>query len=225
MFPLVFFLLAHNLPALNINLTGKEAGFDFRAEYNRSLFHSIDCAVLGAVEFNELYAFKGGISLGGTGDSFDIKTFTQGRIGPLFNIPLYFSLAYIYNGLPAYETHMHTLLPAASLNGRRAGITIGPGLRFTRFFGESALFESMLSFSAYVNFINNEKLRLGLSWANFSDFFAGTMGSYSLRVNSVIALNEHWSLINDLELLQSGSVGLAANFYGIAYRGGVRFSW
>jgi hypothetical protein len=61
--------------------------------------------------------------------------------------------------------------------------------------------------------------------ANFSDFYAGTMGAYSHSLNSLIRLGKHWSLINNIELLQSGSVALAANFYGIAYRGGFRFTW
>ena len=224
-FLLVIFLLMQNLSA-DIQVTGIEAGSDFRVEYNRSLLYSVDCySALAAVELNELYAFKGGLSLGELAGGLDIKSFTQGKIGPLFTMPLHFSLAWIYNGLPAYEVHSHTALPVVSLNGKWAGIAVGIGLRFTSFFGEPALFESMLSFSVYANFVNNKRLRLGVSWANFDDFYAGNMGAYSLRLNSVIRANEQWSFINDIELLQSGSVGLAANFYGIAYRGGIRVKW
>lgn len=225
LFPLIFFLILYNLPALDLQITGKEAGIDFRGEYNRALLHSADFSALGSVEMNELYTFSGGVSMGNTGGGFDIKTFTKGRIGPLFGQPLFFSLAYIYNGLPAYEAHTHIIVPMAAFNGRWAGIAIGPGLCFTRFFAEKAVFESMLSASVYVNFICNEKLRIGMSLANFSDYYAGTMGSYSFGLNSLIHLSEKWSLINNIELLQSGSVALSANFYGIAYRGGVRFAW
>ena len=224
-FLLVFLLLLQNLQALDIQITGKEAGFDFRGEYNRALLFLMDFSAFGVMELNDRYTVKGGLSLGNMEDGVDIKTFTKGGIGPLFGTPLRFDLAYIYNGLPAYETHTHTLLPVASFNGRWAGIAIGTGLRFTRFFGEPSFFESMLSFSVYVNFIDKEKLRIGMSWANFNDFFAGTMGSYSLGLNSAVTLNEQWSLANDIELLQSGGGTLAANFYGIVYRGGVRFTW
>jgi hypothetical protein len=216
--------MLNNLPA-DVQITEKEAGFDFRGEYNRALVYSMDFSVLGALELNDLYTFSNGISLGDTGGEIDIKAFTQGRIGPLFGKPLHFSLAYIYNGLPAYESHAHTILPLVTFGGRWVGITIGPGFRFTSFFGEKPLFESMLSFAGYANFINNKKLCIGMGLANFSDFYAGTMGAYFHSLNTLIRINDRWSLINNIELLQSGSVALTANFYGIAYRGGVRFKW
>ena len=220
-----FFLLPFGLFAADFRITGKEAGGDFRGEFNRALLYSVEFSALGSVELNELYTFKGGLALGGTGDSFDIKTLIHSRIGPLFNLPLYFGLAYIYNGLPVYEAHSHTILPLVYFSGRWAGISLGPGLRFTRFFGETTIFESIISFSAYVNFIDREKLRMGIGLANFGDFIANNMGAYSLSVNSLFRFNKQWSMINNLELLQSGSVGMAANFYGIAYRGGVRYTW
>jgi hypothetical protein len=224
LFPFVFFFILNNLFA-DVQITEKEAGLDFRGEYNRALGGSANLSAAGALELNKLYTFSGGISLGDIDGEIDIKTFAQGRIGPLFDVPLYFSLAYIYNGLPAYENHSHTILPLAAFYGRWAGIGIGPGLRFTGFFGGKPLFESMISFAAYVNFVNNKRLCIGIGLANFSDFYAGTMGAYFLSLNSLILLNEHWSLINNIELLQSGSVALTANFYGIAYRGGFRFTW
>ena len=223
-FFLNFLLLLQSLYGFDPRITGKEVGFDFRGEYNRSLLNSIDFAGTGALELNELYTFKGGLSMGSTGDSFDIKIFTQGKIGPLFNI-LHFSFAYIYNGLPAYEYQTHTLLPFVSVYGRWAGISFGPAFRFSRFFGETTLHESMWSFSGYVNFINTDKMVIGIKVANFSDFYVGNMGSYSYRFYSLIHINDQWSIINDIELMQSGSVGLSASFYGIAYRGGFRFTW
>ena len=221
---IIFFLLLQNLFAQNLEITGKEVGCDFRGEYSRSLIYSIGFAGTGAIELNDMYTFKAGLSLGGTGDSFDIKVFTQGQIGPLVNI-LNFSLSYIYNGLSAYEYHTHTLLPVVSVCGHWVGISTGSGLRFTRFFGETTLFESILSFSGYVNFINNEKIVIGMKIANFSNFHVGNMGSYSYTFNSLIHLNDQWAIINDLEFLQTGSIGLAASFYGIVYKGGVRFTW
>lgn len=219
---MIFFLALQNLSALDI--TDKEAAFDFRGEYSRSLLYAIDFSGSAAIELNDLYTFRGGLSLGAAGGSFDIKLFTRFEAGPVFKV-LRFSLAYVYNGLPGYGAHTHTLLPLVSVNGRWAGISIGPGIRFTRYFGETTVFESVLSLWGYVNFVNNDKLVIGISAANFTDFYVGNMGSYSIRLNSLLRINDQWAIINDLELLQSGSIGLTASFYGIAYRGGFRFTW
>jgi hypothetical protein len=51
------------------------------------------------------------------------------------------------------------------------------------------------------------------------------MGSYSINLNSLARLTKKISLVNELELLQTGSVGLVANFYGIVYKGGVLLQW
>ena len=225
---LIIFFLAQNLCALdlkNIHITGNEFDFFIRGEYNRALIYSVEFSMLNAVELNELITIKGGLALGNTGSGVDIKTHTQGRIGPLFNRPFYVSLAYVYNGLPAYETHTHILLPVFSFLGQRAGITIGPSFRFNRFFGEVTVFESTISFSTYIHLINNERLRIGISLANFNDFYAGLVGSYFLNINSLVHINEQLSLINDIEILQSGSFAMAMNLYGIVYRGGFKFKW
>ncbi|MDR2553595.1 MAG: hypothetical protein LBD31_10600 [Treponema sp.] len=153
------------------------------------------------------------------------KAFAGGEAALPISLPLYAGLAYIYNGLPGYEIYSHTLLPLMSLKGRWAGIALGPGFRFTEFFGEPPVFESMISFSAYVNFLDREKLRLGLRCANFNNFNAGNMGAYFINLNSTVYLTKQCALINEFEILQSGSVALSANFYGIVYRGGVVFTW
>ena len=226
--PLALLFLVQNLSALdlqNIEITKKEAGFDFRGEYNKTLNHSIDFSALGSIELNEQFKFKSGLALGNTGGGFDIKTFIQSGIGPLFNRPLYASLSYVYNGLPDYESHAHIILPFVSYNGQRAGISIGPNFRFNRYFGELSVFESTLSFLIYVYLINYDKLRIGMNVANFNDFYVGLFGSYFLNLNSLIRINNQWSIVNDIELLQSGGTALTTNFYGIVYRGGVRFSW
>jgi len=221
--PIIFFFLLYNLFA--IDFTKKEADFTFKGEYNRALAFSAEFSALSVFELNGRYAVKGGLALGSTGGGADIKMCIQGGIRPLLKIPLYASLAYIYNGLPEYETHQHTLLPVVSFEGQRAGIAVGISLLFTSFFGEKALFESILSFSAYFNFINNEKMLIGISIANFNDFYAGLWGSYFLALNSQIRFSKKWSLINGIEVLQSGSTALTANFYGIVYRAGIKIIW
>jgi hypothetical protein len=186
-----------------------------------------------SMELNNRFTASGGIALGVPGKSIEAKTLVCASFRPFAGmqaeipaeVPLEISLAYVYNGLPAYQSHAHTILPLVSYNGERAGIAVGPGLRFTSFFGEPALFESILSFRAYACFLKKENFLLGIRIANFSDFYVGNMGSYSLCLYSAIRFNEQWSLTNELELVQSGSVALSANFYGIALRGGMRFTW
>lgn len=223
---LLFFLtLLQKLYGMDVEINRKELGIFFRPEYNRAFYFCSDISAVGAVELNERYTIKSGLALGNTGEEFDIKLFASGEAALPFAIPLYVSLAYMYNGLPGYETHTSAILPLVSLKGRWAGISAGTSLRFVSFFAEPAVFESMISFAGYVNFLNSNTLRLGLRLANFSDFIAGNMGAYSLNVNAAMRMTRRISLIHEIEIIQSGSVALAANLYGIAYRGGVVLSW
>ena len=223
--PLAFFLLAGNICALDIDTTGKEVGAYLGLEYNRNFYYYGELSIIGAVELNNRYTIKGGFSFGKTEYDTDIKSFIGARFNPLTDKPLNLSFSYIYNGLPEYDAHVNTLLPVVSYNTGRAGITIGTNFRLTSFLVEPAVFESMLAFSGYVNFINNEDLCIGISCANFDDFSAGNMGAYSLILNVSVCPNRNWSIINDIKLMQSGSVGLSANYYGLAWRGGARFKW
>jgi hypothetical protein len=222
---LVSLICIQEIPALDIEITGKEAEAHIRGEYNRSYNFYGDISAIGAVELNNQLKFRTGVSIGRVEGVTDISIFTNARFGLPLKWPLGLGFCWIYNGLPEYETHSHTLLPVIYCSAKYAGITIGPGLRFTSFFKEPAIFEPTLSISVYANFVNNEKLRIGISIANFNDFQAHTFGFFSLRVYSAVQINRCWSLLNELELKQSGSDGLAAAFYGIALRGGARFAW
>ena len=222
----IFFLCLQKLCAQDVQITDKELGFDIRGEYNRSLYFTGDIAVRGAIELNNRFAFTGGVALGVLDSDVEIKAFGSGRIALFSGVPLHFGLAYIYSGLPGdFNMHTHSILPIVSLNYPRAGIAIGTNLRFTGFYGESPIFESGLSFSGYVNFVAIEKLRIGLSLGNFSDFSAANMGAIFLKLYGVIPIAGQWSIISEIELFQSGIDGLTTTFYGIAFRGGVRFAW
>ena len=223
--PLFYFFVIYNLGALDFRVTDKELGFDLRGEYNRGLLYSVDASLLGAAEINGMYSISGGLSFGAAGGSFDIKSFLRADLSPFKPSFLSAGFAWIYNGLPGFETHTHTLLPHFSLNTKWAGIIIGYGIRYNEFFGELSLVETFLSFSIYANIVKNEKLHLQIVWANFDDFYAWNFGAYSLGVKGNITFNENWTMVNELTVLQSGSVALSSNFYGIVYRGGVRFSW
>jgi hypothetical protein len=231
--PLVFFFFFpfftifnfQNVYALDISITEKELGFGFRVEYDRAFLSLWGLSAMGAIELNGNFSFSGGILFGKTEAYTGIKTFAGVRHNPWENMPLDFSFVYVFNGLPEYEAHSHTILPLVSLNGRWAGIAIGPGLRFSSFFGEPALFESSLSFSGYVNLINNQMLQAGISCGNFDDFYVGNTGAYWLAFYGLLSLKKHWYISNELALHQSGSTGLSTAFYGIAFRGGVRYKW
>jgi hypothetical protein len=196
-------------------------------EANHSLGFSGDFSFFGNIELNNHYGIKGGFAMGLLEREFEIKVFTSFCYTPLIKIPLSVTILYNYSGLPgpSYNSHTHSVLPFISYNSKWAGISLGVNFRFTSFFGDPAIFESMLSFLGYVNFITTEKLRVGLQVANFSDFYIKNMGAYSLSLINIIHITEQWSIASELEFMQSGSVGLSSVFYGFAYRGGVRFTW
>jgi len=217
----------HSLYALDIELTHKEAGSDFRLESSRSLAYGGDVSVFGEIELNGCLGFRGGIAPGWLDGEFDIRAFSSVRYAPLVNIPLNINLLYNYNGLPgtSYNSHAHSLLPFISYNSSMAGISLGLDMRFTRYFGEAAIYESILSFSGYVNFIKNDKLLLGIHAANFNEFDIKNMGAYYIGLNYAFFITDMWSIATELNFFQSGSVGLSSIFYGFAYQGGVRFTW
>ena len=222
---MVFAAAVPGLHALDMQPTGEELGVFFTPEYNRALNFCWALATTGSVTFAEMYTVRGGLSLGGTGKAFDMKVFAGGSVAFPIPVPLSVRLAYNYNGMPKYEAHTHSLLPLVSLCFPRLGIELGPNLRFTRFFGEQPVFESMFSARFYINFFYRDALKIGMEFTNFDDFTYGNFGSYYLKFYSVIPLRERLSLINDIEVHQGGSVALTSNFYGIVYRGGVVFSW
>jgi hypothetical protein len=222
---LVFFIFIRKIYALDIEITGKEAEAHLMWEYNRSYNFYGDISAIGAIELNNRLKFKTGISVGGAEGVTDIRIFTNTRFGLPVKWPFGLGLIWIYNGLPEYEAHSHTLLPCFSFNARYAGIAIGPSFRFTNFYEEPAIFESTLSISVYANFINNNKLRIGVILANFNDFQIHNFALYSLSVYSTVQINRRWSVLNELELKQSGGDGISAAFYGVAMRTGAKFAW
>jgi hypothetical protein len=222
---LVILLILPLQSIFSLDITEKEVEGYLRAEYNRSYPFFGNISILGNIELNDIWTIRGGLSFGGSSGITDINTLLSASVFPFSALPLGFSLLYIYNGLPEYRAHDHAILPLVSLNGERAGLSVGCNFRLSSFYGSDALFESVLTFLGYLNFINNEKLRLGISAGNLSDFKAENLGMMSLSVNSQVNINEKWSVVNDIQLLQSGLDGFTATFYGIAWRGGVKYKW
>jgi len=209
-------------------ITGKELEFYLRSEYNRSNIFNGELSILSNLVFLEKTKLTMGVSIGRTKNNTDINTLIRFNYSPFtkkYLSYLSFSLAYIFNRIPEYETSVHSLLPFITYGSSRAGISIGMNLRFTSFFKEKSQFESRLTFNGYVNFVDTEKMQIGLSAGTFSDFNAKNLGAYSLKLNIIINLNKNWTIINDVEVLQSGGDGFSTTFYGFAWRGGARYSW
>jgi len=221
----ILFLVLQKLHGTDIAITGKEAGAYVTPEFNRAFLFCWDIAAVGALTLNNQYTIKSGLALGTVGINFDIKMFAGGEAAPFAGVPVSFGLDYQYNGLPKFENHTHSILLLASYKTKQAGISLGHNFRLTSFFGEAAVFEPVFVCTVYVFFINHESLQIGLKASNFDDFTSGNIGAYFLNLNSVVRLNEKISLVNEIELHQSGSIALASNFYGIVYRGGAVFSW
>jgi hypothetical protein len=222
----IFAVFLPRLYAFDVNITGREFGFDIRPEFNRAFRFCYDTSFFGSLEINKKLNLGAGIAIGLTGEAFNIDLFGRGEFKlPLRRVPLSFNLLSIYNGLPGYLTHMYTALPFLSLKWKWGGFSVGTTLRSTIFDREPAFFESILAFSAFVNFYQTDRMKIGLEAANFDNFLAGNMGSYFLNLNSLIRLTKEVSLINEIRLEQTGSVGLDANLYGLAYRGGLVCRW
>jgi hypothetical protein len=227
-----FFLITavSGVHALDIYLTGIEAEFDIKPEFNRTFYYCIDTSLTGALELNNRLTLGGGFSLGAWGFAAGNGVLAYNAFGKAgFRFPVRFSLElgflYIYNGMPDYKTGMHTMLPLLSSRWKWAGFSLGTTLRYTVYDQEAPIFEPVPAFLVFVNFINTQNLRAGLRAANFSDFLAGNMGAYFLNLNAAIKIGRRLYLINEIELYQTGSIGLTTAFYGIAYRGGIKYRW
>jgi hypothetical protein len=205
--------------------TEREIEYRVDGEYNKSFNTNLKFALLGALELDNIYLLRGGISFGNIENNTDIKFFGAAGIAPLPRIPLEFSVLYIYNGIPEYEVHTNTLMPVITYNFKRVGISVGYNFRVTSFFGTDILFETVLSFAFNIIFIDNDTLKLALRMSNFNDFQAGNMGSYTLNFYSGIHLDENWIIVSELEVIPSGIGSGTTVLYGIALRAGVRYSW
>jgi len=184
-----------------------------------------EIAGIGSVELNETIEFKGGLSVGRTMIDTDINALVNVNYSPFEGLPLGFSVRYIYNGLPEYEAHTSSIIPYVSFNARIAGIMLGMNFRFSSHFAESAQFETVLSFYGYFNFINNDRIRIGIGVGNLKDFHSNNMGAISMNVFAELPIAENLIIVNDIEYMQSGMDGLTATLFKMAFHTGVKISW
>jgi hypothetical protein len=221
----VLLLFTSPMYGFDFSISHKEAGIELMPEYNRTYSSCLTLSASGSLEFNERYSVQGGLSLWTASAAYEMDVSAGLAAKLIRRVPLYMYLSYMFNTLPEYEANSHTVLPLIGFKGKYAGITLGPNLRFSSFFNEPVIFESILAFEGYVNFYNSERFRIGLRCANFNDFAAGNFGVYYLSLNSRVGITKLLSLTNDLELHQTGSAGLASRFYGAAYKVGLVFTW
>jgi len=224
-FMLLSFLCLQNIYSSEIDITDKNAQAYYRGEYTRGSDFSHELSVIGLIELDRILTFKGGISAGGTMTDTNISALINVSYAPFLRLPFIFSLSWIYNGLPEYHAHTHSLLTLVSYNGIRAGVSLGCNLRFSSYFGEPSYFESVISFYGYVNFFNNNLLRFGIGAGNFNEFQTRNLGAYFIDIFASVNINKNFIFVNNIELMQSGGDGLTTTFLGIAFRSGVKFTW
>ncbi|MFP3040678.1 hypothetical protein LQZ19_02540 [Treponema primitia] len=222
---IVLLFFVSPLYSFDFSISRKKAGIELTPEYNRTYSSCLTLSASGSLEFNERYSVQGGLSLWTASAAYELDVSAGLAAKLIRRAPLYLYLSYMFNTLPEYETNSHTVLPLIGFKGKYAGITLGPNLRFSSFFDEPVIFESILAFEGYVNFYNSEEFRIGLRCANFNDYAAGNFGVYYLSLNSRVGITKLLSLTNDLELYQTGSAGLSSVFYGVAYKAGLIFTW
>jgi hypothetical protein len=206
--------------------TGGSLDLKTKVEYNRAFQYCYGGQAEGGLEFNKRYAVLGGLYSGRLGGDPEISAFVGHRyLLPVPGVFLRINLTYLYNGIPGYSYESHSLIPFASVEGKYGGFFLGNTLRFTVFSGSPAVFEPVLAYYGFINIINNRKGKLSIGMANFSPFAAGNFGSYYFTLGSLIRLSDGVALVNEFDSYQTGSVGLTAVLYGIAWRGGVRLTW
>jgi hypothetical protein len=229
-YSLLFAATASGASAFELRPTGIEAELDVTGEFNRVFQYCADISLSGALELNNYFSLSSGLSLGALGLAAEKSVLaydTFGRAGLRFptGFPLELDFSYVYNGLPEYRTSIHTMLPLVSSRWKWAGFSLGTALRYTVYDREAPIFEPIPAFMLFARCINREAIRAGVKIANFSDFLAGNMGAYFLNLNVSIKITKQMRLINEVEVFQTGSIGLAAAFYGILCRGGINCQW
>jgi hypothetical protein len=226
---LTFLHISYSAYSFELSITDKNVGIEFHPEYNHSFYYSYDIYIFGLIEFNKSLILSSGIAMGQTWDTFDISAYTSVEYAfPFFRkfVPMNFKFAYMYNGLPDFEVHTHTILPLFSLKWKYGGGSIGYIGRFTYFDKESpALYEPVLAYSVFANFYNTEKATVGVRLSNFDDFSARNLGAYSFYFDNKFNLNEHFSIISNIEIAMSGNVAQITSVYGISFIEGVVFKW
>ena len=221
----LFFICLQNAYSLDTQVTDVNVETYLGGNYTRGSHFMGEIAGIGSVELNDTLSFRGGLLAGRTMIDTDINALVNINYSPFKELPLSFSVKYIYNGLPEYEAHTSSIIPFVSFNARIAGVMLGMNFRFSSHFAESAQFETVLAFYGYFNFINNDRIRIGIGAGNLKDFHSNNMGAISMNVFAELPIAENLIIVNDIEYMQSGMDGLTATLFKMAFHTGVKISW
>ena len=224
---LFFLMVISQTYGFELKATRAETALFFRPEYNLNFRFTWDIALFGSLELNELLILNGGIAAGQIRDiaAIDAHGSAEIRFPFLKLVPLSLKAAYIYNGLPAYNTHIHSLLPLAAIEWRYFGVSAGYLFRYTFFSGNPVLFEPILAYRLFVNFFNTDNVFAGISLENYDDFFADNLGFYSIGLYNRFRLTQLISASSELEINISGNVGRITSIYGLTCKCGIIFTW
>ena len=207
-----------------IAVTHKEVIVSFAPGYDKVFYQSFAAGAAGALEFNNAVKVKTGFLFWKNAGDFQANSFVKGEsVFPLWKHFVY-SAAYIFIALPQYENYSHTILPLIQLRFRPAGIALGLSFRFSEFY-DSTIFEKMISFSMYLNFINNDIFRFGVRLENYNDYLAANFGAYWFNINAEFRITKIVKLAMEIELSQSGSIGMSAAYYGVTFRPVMVITW
>ena len=205
-----------------------ELGIGFHPEYTRSFHYAWDFFVFGRLQLPGNFTAGGGVAAGKIRDIVDVDAYAFAEYAVPFwekYFPARIQFRYIYNGLPAYKTHVHTLLPLFSVNWRRFGFSLGETLRFTRFDGAPVSFEPILSYALYGILYTGPGAHIRLGIANGDDFTANNIGSWFVALRSRFAIGPAVFVISEVKVDISGNVRDLTSVYGISVREGIVFSW
>jgi hypothetical protein len=92
-------------------------------------------------------------------------------------------------------------------------------------FAGSAIQERILQYSGDVMFYNTEDSYIGIRFSNFDDFSARNLASYAFGIKSRLRLYHFLFVINELSIQYGENVARLSSVYGMAYTGGIIFSW
>ena len=207
-----------------LGISRKETTISIHPGYDKVFYQQCAAGVCGTLEFNSFLLLQSGLRFWKSKTSAEADAFLNAEIPlPVFRA-LRFRVAYLFNALPIYEYYSSAVQPVVTLAGRMAGISLGPSFRFLNIYG-TTIHEQVFSFSAHINAIHNDRLLLGIRLANFSNWQADNLGSYRLTIYTRYRLRPAVAIINELELMQTGSGSLAATYYGVLLNMGVTFTW
>ena|GEM_PF-1131023 len=211
-----------------LEITNAEVGIFFRPEFNLNLYYSWDIAVIGMLELNDRLVLRSGIALGQSWANAIVSAHASAKYRlPFFDhFPLSLKTAYIYNGLPAYKTHVHTIIPLAVFTWRHFEASLGCRFRFLYFAGNHALSEHIFAGKVTVNIYKTDDVLIGIRAANFDDFAASNIDFAAVTLFNRFRISDFVSISNEMKLELTGYIfDFSFMVYGLSYRAGVIFKW